>query len=85
MVKIDESTITVEKIQAFKDSLNVGDYVKVAKPVLSYESVKDGRIRVFKAMVLAKYPYIVDTTDGQFTYTDLYIWKTRGIANECSN
>ena len=65
--------ILVETIEEYRDSISVLDSIYVEK----YTGHEDSRTvkKRIKAIVLAKYPNIVDTTDGTFSWKDIYFWN----------
>ena len=63
--------ITVEKLNNYRDSLYVGQEVRVPKT----ESGENSRsvVRIKKAEIIDIYPNVVRTTLGDFKYIDLYL------------
>ena len=65
MVKDRINEVTVRKVMAYRDTVWIGDELKIPQ----------GR----RARVIRKHPWIVETSKGVFQWVDLYMMNTRNV------
>ena len=65
MVKDRVNEVTVRKVMAYRDTVWIGEELKIPQ----------GR----RARVIRKHPWIVETSKGVFQWIDLYLMNTRNV------
>lgn len=65
MVKDRINEVTVRKVMAYRDTVWIGEELKIPQ----------GR----RARVIRKHPWIVETSKGVFQWVDLYLINTRNV------
>ena len=67
---MEKDYITVEKLEAYRDSLKVGDQVRVPKASLN-ENLRPV-VTSKKAVIKGIFPHVARTSLGDYKYIDLY-------------
>ena len=65
MVKDRINEVTVRKVMAYRDTVWIGEELKIPQ----------GR----RARVIRKHPWIAETSKGVFQWVDLYMMNTRNV------